>query len=75
MGRIRRIYRKHRLLANSPGIALRRSRSGQFLLGTAGSPDNIGSFDSAAEAWKALDAVDLAEVDARFADRNLADAA
>lgn len=67
MRQIQRIYSNHRLLANSPGVALRRTSSGKWVLGTPDAPDAIGTFDDVTDAWKALDAIDLAELDSNYA--------
>ena len=49
------------------GITVSRSRKGRIELGTENAPDSIGTFDSAVDAWKAIDAIDLAEADAERA--------
>jgi hypothetical protein len=46
------------------GITVSRSRKGRIELGTPQDPDSIGTFDNAVDAWKAIDAIDLAEVEA-----------
>ena len=48
------------------GITVSR-RKGRIELGSENAPDSIGTFDSAVDAWKAIDAIDLAEVDAERA--------
>jgi len=48
------------------GITVSR-RKGRIELGTHDAPNSIGTFDNAVDAWKAIDAIDLAEVDAERA--------
>ena len=49
------------------GITVRRALSGEIQIGTADQPNSIGSFDDPVDAWKALDAIDLAEVESERA--------
>ena len=57
---------KHRRITHG-GISVSRHRRGRIELGTPEAPSSIGTFDNAVDAWKAIDAIDLAEVEAERA--------
>lgn len=46
------------------GLALARTPAGKVVLGVPGAPESIGTYDDVVDAWKALDEIDLHEVDA-----------
>jgi hypothetical protein len=56
-------FNKYRRI-NHAGITVSRPRRGRIELGTPEAPNSIGTFDNAVDAWKAIDAIDLAEVEA-----------
>lgn len=55
--------RKQRHTATA-GLAVSRTGTGQYLLGTPGDPDSVEVYNDVIDAWKALDEIDSVEVEA-----------
>ena len=50
--------------AASAGLAVSRTGTGQYLVGTPGDSGSIEVYDDVIAAWKAVDALDTVEVEA-----------